>query len=192
METPPGGAAEQASVESVLMDVLLAKDTAGRTSAGIRPSMGINGLPRDRAISNRNGSDDHGGSEREAPPRDPVVLRRKIEGESHPAGREGDRPMNNEKSWDERDPLEYVMNRMENAAQSGDPAGNGYGAARQKLIQGIRSLRAELAEVDAVLARRTALDGIPNRVDKILHAINTAKEADILRAEVDRLKRDLR
>ena len=52
-----------------------------------------------------------------------------------------------------RDPLEYVMNRMERAAQSDDPAGNGYGLARKELIEGIRSLRAQLAERDAQLCR---------------------------------------
>ena len=39
----------------------------------------------------------------------------------------------------------------------------------------------ELLHVDAILARRPALDGFELRTDKILHAIRTA-------AEVDRLK----
>ena len=42
---------------------------------------------------------------------------------------------------------------------------------------------AELAYVDLVLSRRDALDVFPNRVDKILHAINEAKNVDILRRE---------
>lgn len=46
----------------------------------------------------------------------------------------------------------------------------------------------ELAQIDAVLGNRSALDGKNSRADKILHAINAAKEADPLRAEVERLK----
>jgi hypothetical protein len=45
----------------------------------------------------------------------------------------------------ERDPLEYVMNRMERAAQSDEPAKNGYGPARKELLGGIAALRADLA-----------------------------------------------
>jgi hypothetical protein len=40
-----------------------------------------------------------------------------------------------------RDPLEYVLNRMENAARSDDPAANGYGPARKELLEGIATLR---------------------------------------------------
>ena len=48
------------------------------------------------------------------------------------------------------------------------------------------SLRAELSWIDSVLARRPALDK-PTRAANIEHAINVAKQADALRAEVERL-----
>jgi len=48
-----------------------------------------------------------------------------------------------------RDPLEYALNRMERAAQSDDPAKNGYGPARKELLDGIASLRADLAAANA-------------------------------------------
>jgi hypothetical protein len=41
------------------------------------------------------------------------------------------------------DPLEYVLNRMEWAAQSSAPAANGYPEARRELLQGIADLRAK-------------------------------------------------
>lgn len=47
------------------------------------------------------------------------------------------------------DPLEYVLNRMEHAAQSDEPGKNGYGTARRGLLDGIVSLRAELAKKTA-------------------------------------------
>lgn len=72
---------------------------------------------------------------------------------------------------DKRDPLEYVMNRMENAAQSGDPAGNGYGPARQELIEGIRSLRAALARAEktegALCRAREHMEYIARHTNKI-------------------------
>ena len=39
-------------------------------------------------------------------------------------------------------------------------------------------LRGELRHIDGVLARRPALEGTPNRVDKILHALATAAKAE--------------
>ena len=40
-----------------------------------------------------------------------------------------------------RDPLEYVLNRMENAARADDPHKVGYGVARKELLDGITALR---------------------------------------------------
>ena len=48
------------------------------------------------------------------------------------------------------------------------------------------ALKAELSWIDSVLARRPALDK-PTRAANIEHAINVAKQADALRAEVERL-----
>ena len=45
----------------------------------------------------------------------------------------------------------------------------------------------QLCQVDEILSRRPALDGIPERNDKILHAIKTASEVDRLHAAIDRL-----
>lgn len=42
-----------------------------------------------------------------------------------------------------RDPLEYALNRMEAAAQSLQPAANGYGPARREVLDGIATLRAD-------------------------------------------------
>jgi len=53
-----------------------------------------------------------------------------------------------------RDPLEYVMNRMERAGQSDDPARDGYGPARKELLDGIAALRAERDA--AILAKEEA------------------------------------
>jgi hypothetical protein len=49
----------------------------------------------------------------------------------------------------------------------------------------------ELCAVDSVLAGRDALDDKPDRISKILHAINTAKKVGPLMAEVELLKRKL-
>ena len=49
------------------------------------------------------------------------------------------------------------------------------------------ALRAELSWIDSVLARRPALDK-PTRAANIEHAINVAKQADALRAEVAKLQ----
>jgi hypothetical protein len=56
----------------------------------------------------------------------------------------------------------------------------------------------QIRAVDDILARRRALDPYPARVDKILHAIKTAKEVDQLRAtlaererEIERVKADM-
>ena len=48
------------------------------------------------------------------------------------------------------DPLEYVLNKMESAAQANNPAKAGYGQARKDLLDGISALRsrAEKAERD--------------------------------------------
>ena len=46
------------------------------------------------------------------------------------------------------------------------------------LLSEIDRLRGEIGAVDQVLAHRTALDGIPDRVDKIIHALNTAGKAE--------------
>jgi hypothetical protein len=48
------------------------------------------------------------------------------------------------------DPLEYVMNRMEVAAQSSNPAEMGYGDARRELIRGIETLRSRLVLLERV------------------------------------------
>ena len=40
-----------------------------------------------------------------------------------------------------RDPLEYVLNRLENAARSDNPHKAGYGSARTELLAGITQLR---------------------------------------------------
>jgi hypothetical protein len=44
------------------------------------------------------------------------------------------------------DPLEYVLNRMENAARQDNPAMAGYGQARRDLIDGIVGLRSDLVK----------------------------------------------
>ena len=46
------------------------------------------------------------------------------------------------------------------------------------LLDEVERLRGDLRAVDAVLARRNAIDGIPDRVDKIIHALNTAAKAE--------------
>jgi hypothetical protein len=51
-----------------------------------------------------------------------------------------------------RDPLEYVLNRMENAGRSDAPAKNGYGEARRELLEGIAGLRKKLDEKDTEIA----------------------------------------
>ena len=45
----------------------------------------------------------------------------------------------------------------------------------------------QLRQIDEILSRRPALDGISERNDKILHAIKTASEVDRLHAAIDRL-----
>lgn len=51
------------------------------------------------------------------------------------------------------DPLEYVLNRMERAAQSDEPAKNGYGQARRELLQGIADLRQQNAALVEALEK---------------------------------------
>ena len=57
------------------------------------------------------------------------------------------------------DPLEYVMNRMEVAAQSSNPAEMGYGDARRELICGIESLRSRLALAEKVVEAAKSTQG---------------------------------
>lgn len=45
------------------------------------------------------------------------------------------------------DPLEYVLNRMEDAARQDNPAEAGYGKARKELLDGITTLRHEHDEM---------------------------------------------
>ena len=49
------------------------------------------------------------------------------------------------------DPLFYVINRMEHAAQSKKPAEAGYGQARKELLEGIVSLRTDNLELRKLL-----------------------------------------
>jgi len=49
-----------------------------------------------------------------------------------------------------RDPLEYVLNRMEAAAGQTTPANHGYGPARRELLAGIAALREENEGLRAV------------------------------------------
>ena len=53
------------------------------------------------------------------------------------------------------DPLEYVINRMENAAKSEKPAEAGYGQARKELLDGIALLRFERNAAMALLRKWT-------------------------------------
>lgn len=53
-----------------------------------------------------------------------------------------------------------------------------------ELLAHINAQASELRTVDAVLARRPALDDFATRTDKIAHAIATAKTADALDAEI--------
>ena len=46
------------------------------------------------------------------------------------------------------------------------------------LLDEVERLRCEINAVDQVLACRTAIDGIPDRIDKIIHALNTAAKAE--------------
>ena len=50
--------------------------------------------------------------------------------------------------------------------------------AIHELLTEVEHLQGEIGAVDQVLARRLALDGIPDRVDKIIHALNTAGKAE--------------
>lgn len=59
--------------------------------------------------------------------------------------------------------------------------GNGH---NDELLAHIDAQAGELRTVDAVLARRPALDDFATRTDKIAHAIATAKTADALDAEI--------
>ena len=54
----------------------------------------------------------------------------------------------------------------------------------EQAIEGIETMAGDLASVDAVLARRDALAECPNRIDKILRCIETAKRADALAAQL--------
>lgn len=54
-----------------------------------------------------------------------------------------------------------------------------------RLCQRLREVTGQLNAVDSVLAGRDALDDKPDRIAKILHAINTAKKVDPLTAERD-------
>ena len=54
----------------------------------------------------------------------------------------------------ERDPLEYVLNRMEFASGMSNPAQHGYGLSRKELLDGIAALRADLAAALAQLAEK--------------------------------------
>ena len=60
-------------------------------------------------------------------------------------------------------------------------------AREEGRIEGIDEA-AELASLDAVLARREAIDSLPNRMDKILHAINEAKKVQPFEADNRRLQ----
>jgi chromosome segregation ATPase len=53
------------------------------------------------------------------------------------------------------------------------------------------ALRADLDSVDAVLGGRDALADCPTRVDKILRCIETAKQADALRADIEAYQKKL-
>jgi len=50
-----------------------------------------------------------------------------------------------------RDPLEYVLNRLESAALSDEPAKHGYAEARKELLVGIAQIRAEVERLTAQL-----------------------------------------
>lgn len=73
-----------------------------------------------------------------------------------------------ERAMNKRDPLEYVINRMERAGQSNNPAANGYGKARRELLEGIAELRATNAALVAAL--KTAQNHLP-KDRPILHEI---------------------
>jgi hypothetical protein len=104
-----------------------------------------------------------------------------------------------------RDPLEYALNRMENAARQQNPAAHGYGSARKELLDGIVSLRdanavlsdhvADLApledEVKTLRRDREDLCGALDRVKALLKAEQEARvKADTaLRSARDTLYR---
>lgn len=50
------------------------------------------------------------------------------------------------------------------------------------------ALRAELSRIEAVVARRPALDDEPTLAAKVEKAISVAKQVDALRAEVEKLR----
>jgi hypothetical protein len=61
--------------------------------------------------------------------------------------------------------------------------------ALRSLAAQVMELQAELADIDAVMARRPALDQ-PTRRGKIAHTISVASKADALAAQVEGLKRE--
>lgn len=63
-------------------------------------------------------------------------------------------------------------------------------ATCQEAADMIKALQQELSQVDEALARRAALDGCENRVDKILKAITTAGRAERGLAEMEALARE--
>lgn len=62
---------------------------------------------------------------------------------------------------EKRDPLEYVINRMENAGQSNAPAANGYGRHRKDLLDAIVSLRAEVQTYKRIAERNHRANLMP-------------------------------
>ena len=58
-------------------------------------------------------------------------------------------------------------------------------------VAGLKEAEQHLINVDAALSNRSAFDDKPSRVAKILHAINTAKEVDPLKAKLKQAEADL-